>query len=267
MANDDDPDGATAYITGPGGLPIEQITASGQIRYYHSDAHGNVTALTDASGATVASYKYAPYGAQTITSGSNVTNPFGYSGQYTDRSTGLQYLRARYYDPDTGQFLTRDPLEALTRQAYSYAGGDPVNHFDPHGMFCLVPGTEEPCATVQDSIEWTIGAIEDVATWAYDNHGPVIAGLALTACIMAPPIACPWIVLTAGAVNAGLIELHGGGAEAQAVNAVATAFGFISAAALSELTAQAVPKVVNAWTGLPGFVAGFLPPAEPEPEC
>jgi RHS repeat-associated protein len=38
-----------------------------------------------------------------------------YAGQYTDTETGLQYLRARYYDPSTGTFLTRDPLEAQTR--------------------------------------------------------------------------------------------------------------------------------------------------------
>ncbi|MBA2682186.1 MAG: RHS repeat-associated core domain-containing protein, partial [Ktedonobacteraceae bacterium] len=36
--------------------------------------------------------------------------PFGYAGQYSDAATGLQYLRARYYDPATQQFLTVDPL-------------------------------------------------------------------------------------------------------------------------------------------------------------
>ena len=43
---------------------------------------------------------------------------------------------ARYYDPATAQFLTRDPLEMLTRQAYDYAGGDPLDQSDPTGLFC-----------------------------------------------------------------------------------------------------------------------------------
>lgn len=54
--------------------------------------------------------------------------------QYTDAETGFQYLRARYYDLATGNFLTRDPLEAETREAYGYVGGDPLNRVDPSGM-------------------------------------------------------------------------------------------------------------------------------------
>src|SRR5207244_862725 len=60
--------------------------------------------------------------------------PFGYTGQYTDGESGLVYLRARYYDPATQQFLTRDPLVAETEQAYVYAGGDPLNSRDPSGL-------------------------------------------------------------------------------------------------------------------------------------
>ena len=54
--------------------------------------------------------------------------------QYTDPETGLLYLRARYYDPATAQFLTRDPLDASTRSAYSYGGNDPLNMDDPSGL-------------------------------------------------------------------------------------------------------------------------------------
>lgn len=56
------------------------------------------------------------------------------SGQYTDTETGLQYLRARYYDPNTGQFITRDPIEAQTREPYSYVSGNPLNMVDPFGL-------------------------------------------------------------------------------------------------------------------------------------
>ena len=56
--------------------------------------------------------------------------------QYTDPETGLIYLRARYYDPTTAQFLTRDPLDALTRSAYGYVGDNPMNGADPTGLGC-----------------------------------------------------------------------------------------------------------------------------------
>ena len=61
-------------------------------------------------------------------------------GPVVDAETGFQYLRARYYDPATGQFLTRDPIEAQSREAYGYVGGNPLNATDPSGLF-RVPGT------------------------------------------------------------------------------------------------------------------------------
>jgi len=60
-----------------------------------------------------------------------LSQPFGFAGEYTDPETGLIYLRARYHDPTTGQFLTRDPIEALTRSAYRYVDGNPLNNADP----------------------------------------------------------------------------------------------------------------------------------------
>jgi RHS repeat-associated protein len=126
-------DGPTAYITGPGGLPIEQITAAGTVRYFSQDQLGSTTALTDTLGATVQTYSYDPYG-QLTSATPTIENPFRYAGQYTDGQTGFQYLRARYYDPTTGQFLSRDPLESSTLQPYSYADNNPPNATDPSGL-------------------------------------------------------------------------------------------------------------------------------------
>jgi RHS repeat-associated protein len=89
--------------------------------------------LTGSTGATTGTYSYTPYGKLTAKSGSATTN-LGYQGQYTDPETGLIYLRARYYDPTTAQFLTRDPLNALTRSAYGYTDNDPLNGSDPSGL-------------------------------------------------------------------------------------------------------------------------------------
>ena len=126
-------DGTTSYIYGPGGLPLEQVTSGGAVLYYHHDQLGSTRALTNATGTVVATYSYDPYGNLTGTTGT-AANPFGYAGQYTDPESGLIHLRARYYDPTTAQFLTRDPLAAVTGSAYGYVNDNPLNGSDPSGL-------------------------------------------------------------------------------------------------------------------------------------
>jgi RHS repeat-associated protein len=58
-----------------------------------------------------------------------------YAGQYLDDESGLYWMRARYYDPTTGQFLSRDPIVSMTRDAYGYTSGEPINASDPSGLF------------------------------------------------------------------------------------------------------------------------------------
>lgn len=89
-----------------------------------------------ARGATNATFTYDPYGTLAARTGTQTT-PLGFAGQYTDAESGLQYLRARYYDPATGQFLTRDPLTAASGQPYGYAGGNPLAATDPSGLFLI----------------------------------------------------------------------------------------------------------------------------------
>lgn len=89
--------------------------------------------MTDAEGEPTATFSYGPFGGLEAATGTAST-PLGFAGQYTDPETGLQYLRARWYDPVTGQFLTRDPLEAITRSPYGYVGENPLNAIDPGGL-------------------------------------------------------------------------------------------------------------------------------------
>ena len=126
-------DGATRYIDGPGGTPIEQVDGAGNAKYYLQDHLGSARGLVDGSGTITDSYSYDPYGQRTAVTGSLADTPFGYAGQYTDAETGFQYLRARYYDPATGQFLTVDPLVDSTGHPYAYAGDNPANFIDPSG--------------------------------------------------------------------------------------------------------------------------------------
>jgi len=103
-------DGAAYYLYGPDGVPFEQVTAAGVVTYLHADQLGSIRLITSSTGKSLGTATYTAYGTRTTT---GTTSPFGYAGQYTDTETGLQWLRARYYDPATGQFLTVDPLAAL----------------------------------------------------------------------------------------------------------------------------------------------------------
>jgi RHS repeat-associated protein len=135
-------DNSTSYIYTPDGQPLEQINGS-TVTYYHHDQQGSTRALTNTSGTVIGTYTYDAYGNPTGSTGS-VTQPFGYNGQYTDTETGFQYLRARYYEPATGQFLTRDPLASLTRSAFGYAKSNPLNSADPTGLCVASSVTGNP---------------------------------------------------------------------------------------------------------------------------
>ncbi len=126
-------DGTNTYVYGPNGAPVEQIAGSGTIDYLHQDDLGSTVLITNATGATAATFSYDAYGNLTSSTGS-VSTPLGYTGAYTDEESGLLYLVNRYYDPATAQFLTVDPALALTGTPYAYAGDDPSNVTDPDGM-------------------------------------------------------------------------------------------------------------------------------------
>ncbi|MGB4580716.1 MAG: RHS repeat-associated core domain-containing protein, partial [Coriobacteriia bacterium] len=107
---------------------------------YLCDRAGSVVALTDSSGAVVASYAYDPWGAPTSqpASGIGARNPLRYRGYYYDVATALYYLPARYYDPAVARFLSPDPAapsagDPLSLNRYAYCVGDPVNADDPSG--------------------------------------------------------------------------------------------------------------------------------------
>ncbi|MGH2914361.1 MAG: RHS repeat-associated core domain-containing protein, partial [Solirubrobacteraceae bacterium] len=126
-------DGQTSYIYGPNDDPVEQISSNGTPSYLHHDSIGSTRLITDQTGAIAAAFTYSPYGSLAASTGS-ATSPFGYAGQYTDPESGLLYMRARYYDPTAGQFVTPDPLEPITQKPYAYAADDPIDASDPQGL-------------------------------------------------------------------------------------------------------------------------------------
>ena len=128
----------TDYVYGPEGTPLEQISGS-TVLLYHADQLGSTRVLTDTSGTIQATYGYDAYGNVTSSTGS-VVNPFLFAGQYLDAESGLYYLQARYYDPATAQFLTRDPFDATTREAYEYGLDNPLTFTDPTGQVFTTDG-------------------------------------------------------------------------------------------------------------------------------
>jgi RHS repeat-associated protein len=90
-------------------------------------------ATTDNTGTRTGTWTYDPYGNITAHTGT-ATTPYSYAGEYHDTDTNLTYLRARDYDPTTGSFLTRDPLENITNSPYAYTAGNPLQQSDPTGL-------------------------------------------------------------------------------------------------------------------------------------
>jgi RHS repeat-associated protein len=124
--------GSTSYIYGPEGIPIEQIFGT-TATFLHQDQQGSTRLLTDPTGAVVGRYDFGPWGA--VTSHTGAATDLQFDGQYTDAETGFQYLRARYYDPTTGQFLTFDPAVTVTGAQYAFSEDNPVNRADPLGLW------------------------------------------------------------------------------------------------------------------------------------
>jgi RHS repeat-associated protein len=134
-------EGSTYYLYGPQGVPIEQIAGSSP-NYFHQDQQRSLRLITNQAGASVEAYTYDPYGRLLASTGTGFSR-LTYDSQFYESTSGLYYLRARSYDPKTAQFLTRDPLQQITQQPYSYATDDPVNLNDPSGR---IAGTAAGCA-------------------------------------------------------------------------------------------------------------------------
>ena len=126
-------DETNSYIYGPGGIPVEQVSSGGMVTYLHHDQQGSTRLLTGSTGTVTGSTTFDAYGNKTGSTGSSTT-PLGYDAQYTSSDTGLIYLRARTYDPATAQFLSSDPLKAITGEPYAYAGDNPLNASDRSGL-------------------------------------------------------------------------------------------------------------------------------------
>ena len=118
----------------PGIDQPHSIYQNGAISYYLQDVSGNITGLVDTAGTLQNHYSYLPFGAADTTAEA-VTNTLKFAAREYDAEVGLYYMRARYYDPGLGRFISEDPIGlAGGMNAYSYASNAPADMADPFGL-------------------------------------------------------------------------------------------------------------------------------------
>ena len=124
------------------GNELLAMVRGGASSVYLRDSLGNVRGLADAAGTLTDRYQYDAYG-NTLAAAGGTTNPYRFMGERFDADDGLYQLRARYYDPAGGRFLSRDPFDGrpqspVSLHRYLYANADPVNFNDPTGRETLL---------------------------------------------------------------------------------------------------------------------------------
>ena len=127
-------EGNTTNLIGAGIEARLSVTGSSITSAYflQKNAHGDVTAAISGT-ERAATYDYDAFG-NTLVEEGEINNPIRYSGEYLDEETGLIYLRARYYDPSVGRFISEDPIRDGMNW-YAYCGNSPVNFYDCNGMW------------------------------------------------------------------------------------------------------------------------------------
>ncbi len=139
------------YIYGAGLLAM--VEPNNTLYCYHFDATGHTVALTDINKTIVNKYAYSPFG--TIANQEEtVVQPFKFVGQYgiMTEENGWYYMRARYYDPALGRFISEDPIgfDGGDVNLYAYVLNNPINMIDPDGLASLWIGGSGIVAAVEE---------------------------------------------------------------------------------------------------------------------
>ena len=121
--------------------------------YFEKNLQGDIIGVYNSSGVGLISYMYDAWGNCTVQYYSNGSssparyNPFRYRGYYFDSDLGLYYLNSRYYDPNTGRFISPEPnvytagfdssSGLIAHNVYAYCANNPIKYSDPTGEFIL----------------------------------------------------------------------------------------------------------------------------------
>jgi len=112
------------------------LVQDNEVYHYHLDHLGTPRELTNNKGDIVWKVRYRTWGNVALKECEEIENNIRFQGQYFDEETGLHYNRHRYYNPDTGQFISQDPIGLLGGvNNYQYAP-NPLGWIDPFGLTC-----------------------------------------------------------------------------------------------------------------------------------
>jgi RHS repeat-associated protein len=143
-------------------------------KFYLYNAHGDVVQLLGADENDIIQYDYDSFGNQKNIDSID-TNPFRYSGEYFDKETGTIYLRARYYNPNNGRFITEDSYrgdsaDPLSLNLYTYCFNNPIYYIDPSG--------HNPASMAWEYAQYYGPQAWNEIQYAYNMYGPqVLQGL------------------------------------------------------------------------------------------
>ncbi|NAS22187.1 hypothetical protein GT755_10885 [Herbidospora sp. NEAU-GS84] len=125
------------YARGAFGETLSSKTGTAAAQFLMADRHGDIVAGFSAGASSLNfSVAYDPFGK--VTSSSGTRPQLGYQGEWTDAETGKVNMHARWYQPGTGSFISRDtwtlvPIPSANGNRYEYGLGDPMGHADPTG--------------------------------------------------------------------------------------------------------------------------------------
>lgn len=136
------PDPEILDLSGNGLVGMEDALIALQVEpglsgsyWYINDHLGIAQQITDATGSVVWQGDYRPFGGVDSTT-ELIDNPFRFPGQYFDSEAGLHYSPHRYYDPETGRYISADTNgHTAGLNVYSYARQNPLNSTEPHGLY------------------------------------------------------------------------------------------------------------------------------------
>ena len=203
------------------GLNLDEPLAmlrSSATSYYEQDGLGTATSLSNGAGSLAQTYTFDSFGKTTNSSGS-LTNPFQYTGREFDSESSLYYMRARYFDPSTGRFISEDPIGLDGGENfYAYTGNSPVDLKDPFGLYILPSGVPPPSPALDRLLKCLDGKVGPVTVTATTNGNHADRGHALGSSVdILPPKGLPAdnVFCAAGACGAarGLNEAPAQGGQ------------------------------------------------------
>ena len=209
--------------------------------FYKKDLLGNVTEILDTNGNTVVKYTYDAWGNHKVLNPDNTENtdstfigninPIRYRSYYYDVETGLYYLQTRYYDPQTGRFISMDSIDYLDLETigganlFAYCGDNPVTRIDAYGCDWWNPfswdwsgmfkSVGNACSAAGQWVNNNI--FKSIGTF-FENNWDIILGAGLVISAVAISV----VTFGAGTVIAGVIAGAIFGATFGAINALAS---------------------------------------------